>query len=109
MRSIKTYVEGKEQLTQVPKVTLMSRSPMANVEDAEDTVETNNDISSEFNAQTHVQHFQYIFREYYGVALADWAKAAIADNTTINQKVYRLMGLPHVGCNSHKFNLDIEE
>ena len=50
MRSIKTYVEGKEQLAQVPEATLMSCSPMTNVDDVEDTEETKNNISSEFNA-----------------------------------------------------------
>ena len=41
--------------------------------------------------------------------LSDWAKAAIADNTTTNRKACRLLDIPHVGCNNHKFNLDIDE
>ena len=115
MRNIKSYVEGRKQLTAVPTVTLLSCSPMAKIDDTDTedtevaTTDTANQMSSQFNAQTHVEHFCEIFTEYYDIALSDWAKAAIADNTTTNRKACRLLGIPHVGCNNHKFNLDIDE
>ena len=119
MRNIKSYMEGYKHKTAVPTVTLLSCSPMAKIDDTntEDTevatevatTDTANQMGSQFNVQTHVGHFREIFTEYYDIALSDWAKAAIADNTTINQKACRLLGIPHVGCNNHKFNLDIDE
>ena len=65
------------------------------------TTDTANQMTFQFNAQTHVEHFREIFTEYYDIALSDWAKAAIADNTTTNRKACRLLGIPHVGCNNH--------
>jgi hypothetical protein len=45
--------------------------------------------------------------QYYGLTL-DWVKAIIADNTATNLRAARLRNKPHVGCNNHKLNLDIE-
>ena len=39
------------------------------------TTDTANQMTFQFNAQTHVEHFREIFTEYYDIALSDWAKA----------------------------------
>jgi hypothetical protein len=57
-----------------------------------------------------VEYFTNVFHDYYDVlTLGNWAKASIANNTSTNCKVASLLDLPHIGCNNHKLNLDVEE
>ncbi len=107
---------GTSNSEDVPVVTLLSCAPMGKIDatDEEDTdtapigIDSHEERSSKFTAEVHAAHFKQIFFECYGISLTDWAKAAVADNTTTNRKTCRILGLPHVGCNNHKLNLDME-
>ena len=44
-----------------------------------------------------------------GIKLEDWALCQIADNCTTNRKLTKLLTIFHVGCMSHKFQLDLSE
>ena len=41
--------------------------------------------------------------------MESWAKLSIADNTSTNHKIARLLNLCHVGCLNHLLNLDIKD
>jgi len=103
-------------MTEVPVATLLSCAPMAKIDAGNQTdtditsisVEAEVERSSKFTAEVHAEHFKKVFLDTYGVTLGNWAKAAIAKNTTTNKKNCRILALPHVGCNNYKLNLDME-
>mmetsp|Transcript_20502 Transcript_20502/g.25245 ORF Transcript_20502/g.25245 Transcript_20502/m.25245 type:complete len:93 (+) Transcript_20502:772-1050(+) len=92
-------------MTEVPVATLLSCAPMAKIDAGNQTdtditsisVEAEVERSSKFTAEVHAEHFKKVFLDTYGVTLGNWAKAAIADNTTTNRKACRILKLPHVG------------
>lgn len=43
----------------------------------------------------------------YRTNLSEWLICQIADNTNTNLKIARLLGVPHIGCMSHKLNLEV--
>jgi hypothetical protein len=116
IKSSKVIINGKEEQTEEPEIVLLSVAPMSKIDatgkpDSDDCQgdEQVTEAASSFTAQVHVDHFTSIFRDYYNVAIGNWAKASIADNASTNCKVASLLDLPHVGCNNHKLNLDIKE
>jgi hypothetical protein len=92
----------------VPKITLLAVAPMTHVPVAEEDSENAREVeeTNKFNAEAHVNFFSETLT-FYGLEL-QWVKASIADNTSTNLKVARLIGCPHVGCNNHKLNSDVE-
>mmetsp|Transcript_20501 Transcript_20501/g.25240 ORF Transcript_20501/g.25240 Transcript_20501/m.25240 type:complete len:122 (+) Transcript_20501:681-1046(+) len=102
--SKKTIVDGKPQVTEVPTATLISCAPMTKIDASEqpdtDTTSITLEVeerSSTFTSEVHSEHFKKVFCDTYGLTLGNWAKAAIADNTTTNRKACRILKLPHVG------------
>jgi hypothetical protein len=91
-----------------PEITLLAVAPMTHVPVAEEDSENarEDEETTKFNAEAHVNFFSETLG-FYGLEL-QWVKASIADNTSTNLKVARLIGCPHVGCNNHKLNLDVE-
>ena len=57
----------------------------------------------------HAVHFQNILREFYDIDLDEWVVCSIADNTSKNHKVARILNKAHVGCQKHLLNLDIRQ
>jgi hypothetical protein len=47
-------------------------------------------------------------KDFYDINIKTWCKAIIADNTKTNIKIAKDLQVPHVGCYSHKLNLDVE-
>ena len=113
--SIKNIVDGNPHVTKFPVAALVSCAPMIKIDtsDQKDTDTTSialelEERSSPFTSEIHSEHFKKVFRDTYGLTLGNWAKKAIADNTTTNRKICRIENFPHVGCNNHKLNLDME-
>ena len=89
---------------------LISNEEDINTDDSPLRDEHEEDVrSSSLNAEVHANHFKKIFRSHYGLSVSEWGKACIADNTSTNRKTAKILNLPHVGCNNHKLNLDIED
>lgn len=51
-------------------------------------------------------HFKDIFK-YYNLDVTRWAVCQDSDNCRTNKK--RMLGIPHVGCNNHKLNSEVEK
>ena len=110
---------SKKIMKEYPVSTLLSVAPLAVVEeeghDFVDLDDMDQDVSSnlreaiEFNAETHAEHYKNILRHYYGVDCGKWARFSLADNTSTNLKIARLLRIPHVGCKNHQFALDVND
>ena len=88
-------------------ITLLAVAPMQQVPVDVDDERNISEETAKFTAECHVNFFQETF-EFYDIDLRQWIKASIADNTKTNLKIARSLGVPHVGCNNHKLNLDVE-
>ena len=87
---------GTERILYCP---LLSVSPMGKV-----GVKDTDDETTDFSAKVHALHIKEIL-PYYGVQVEDWAVCQIVDNCTLNKKVSKLLGIPMVGCHSHRLHL----
>lgn len=93
---------------------LLSCSPMAHVKTTGDNeksdfdAEMSHEEATTFDARTHVEHFKDVFTNFYGLDVCKWAVCQVADNCSTNKKVAQLLKIPHVGCNNHKLNNEVE-
>ena len=94
---------------------MLSVSPLhTTVEEDTDDLETtegsktddNQREASYFKAETHLKHFKKIF-EYYNYDFDAWTKAQLADNPSVNKKLARLGGFPHLACNNYLLNSEM--
>ena len=102
----------KKQVRNEVVSSLLSCAPMQKKNDNEDHCEDDDDVDEEttaFDAETHVQHFENILREYFDVELKKWVVCHIADNASVNRKFSDLTGIPHIGCKNHKLNLEMNK
>ncbi len=63
--------------------------------------------TSTWDAKTHVHRIREVF-DLFSIDISTWMSCQIADNNSINRSVARMLRIPHVGCMSHKLNLDVE-
>jgi len=82
---------------------LISVSPISKASDLEDE---ENYEATEFDAVTHVRQLEDIFH-IYGINFHEWMLCFIADNAPVNKRIAKLIEVPHVGCLSHKLNLEV--
>jgi len=102
----------------VVRSTLISLAPMtqecvgsdSNSDDDNDQSDIEFDESDEatkFNAEAHLNFFRTIFI-YYKQVFDQWVICLIGDNVAVNIRTSRLAGKPHVGCASHRLNLEVQ-
>lgn len=95
-------------------VNLLSVSPMAKFRDPNSRNETDVDgddveETTVFNAQTQVNHFEEVFKEFYDVDIRDWAICQTADDVAVNKKIARILGIPHIGCKNYLLALQVSK
>jgi hypothetical protein len=96
---------GEQILVGEPHIVLLACSPMNHTED--DNSEITDTVT--FNAEQHIEFFQESLL-FYGLTFSDrFITNQIADNTSVNKKIARILELPHVSCTNHKFNLEVED
>lgn len=100
----KAIINGTVQELDQVKSVLLSVAPMQKIEDEV----PDDDEIAQFTSQAHFDHIKTIFG-YFGVSPEDWIICQIADNASVNRKLAKLLKVPHVGCLSHKFNLDVQD
>ncbi len=61
-----------------------------------------------FTAETHVHFFRETFH-VFGLEFQSWCKCLIGDNASVNLRIAQLCKRPHVGCASHKLNLEVQK
>jgi hypothetical protein len=112
MRTVSHVKKGITMKEEVPTITLLSCSPMAQVpntnEDSDsDTDSDDDEEATKFNAETQAQFVEDSI-DWYDLVLA-WIYCLLADNTTTNRKTARILGKPHVPCHSHLSSLEVHE
>ena len=103
-----TYIPGQNEKVKV-KSPLLSMSLMHSVckcDDSENCVCDSETI--EFDAGTYTEHIKNIFG-IYSIVFDEWCISQTADNCNLNHSIASKLNIAHVGCSSHKLNLDIEE
>ncbi len=60
--------------------------------------------STEFNADAHVNYFQKTF-ELYGIEYDRWVLCQCADSASVNPKILRETHCRHISCKNHKLAL----
>ena len=59
-----------------------------------------------FNAECYVKFIKETF-EVFDCDFDEWCVALIRDNINTNKRISSITGKPHVGCSSHKLNLEV--
>lgn len=103
MYAINDEKTGKSQV----RTPLLSMSPMAMMckcprYECECDAET-----TSFDSQTHAEHIRSIF-SLYSIPISSWLICQVTDNCNVNGLISELLSIPHVGCSSHKLNLEVE-
>ena len=91
-----------------PEISLLFCSPIYDVIEITENMEVQAERASSFNADLHSKHFRHVFEQDYNIDLDSWVECAIADNTSTNKKIARLLQIPHVPCANHLLNLDMK-
>ncbi|CAB9515777.1 Inherit from NOG: AvrBs3 and PthA family of transcription activator-like effector proteins [Seminavis robusta] len=101
----RTVIEdGKKVVKEEVETVLLSVAPITRLADDSANVEE----ASSFTAQVHCDYIQELFEEL-GIDFDKWVFCQTADNCSTNLKLAKDLGIPHVGCMSHKFNLDVKD
>ena len=82
-----------------PRVTLLALTTMAKEDNVTNT-------ATRFDAETDFSFFDPTF-ETYEICADDWCVAFISENTKTNFRISRLADKPHIVCNNHKLNLEV--
>ena len=95
----------------VPSSVLLDMFPMSNVPATNDEASklnpTEDTDATTFTAEVHAKFFRDIFLNLYDTDIEEWSVCQTADNATVNKKVARLLGIPHIPCNNHLFNSEV--
>ena len=63
--------------------------------------------ASEYTAQVHADHIKHILHNFYGI-LVSWITNQTADSASVNTKLAKLLGIPHVNCENHLLNNEVK-
>jgi hypothetical protein len=115
VRHKKFHSKKDVEIIETPVITLLACAPLGNREEDDSTDSDDSDEgmavvvpeeATAFNADNHVYFFKQTL-EFYNKDL-DWVVCSIADNCSVNKKIAQLLKVPHVGCQSHKLNLEVK-
>lgn len=94
-----------EQIVAAP---LLSVSPMAMNCQCNSGICTCSDETNTFDGKTHAEQIRSIFMDIFKIDSVEWIICQIADNTNLNPCIADWLHIPHIGCASHKLNLQVE-
>lgn len=105
MRKVPIVRNGVECDVEELCLVLISVSPLS-----KEVVDGNvsEDEAERFDADAHLRHLKEIFA-FYDQDVYNWVLCSIADNAPVNKRLASLLGVPHVGCMSHKLNLEVKK
>ncbi len=105
---IASYCSRQEGGTEIqPRQSVIAVPPIPTV-DNESGVVVSDHENAEFNAETHHTFLKDILNSY-GINFQYLVICLICDNASVNRKLARTCTKPAIGCNSHKFNLQMKQ
>ena len=87
-----------------PLLAVLAISPMSH--SSTNVNSSSFDETTAFNAKSRIRFFEEKF-DFFGFSFYYWCFSLIGDNASSNKKAATLIGKPHVGCASHKLELEI--
>lgn len=112
MAVIDSYVPADDEVRlsdstkkQHPRLSLLALALKGKIEDQDGQFSLNEEETTQFNTESHVQFLRGIFK-FYGWDFDKWCLCLNADNTSVNSVFVIFCENPFVGCNSYKFHLD---
>lgn len=104
---------GMPHIFWTPICVLLACSPMNHHTYGDDDSQAVIDAAIRFNATQHIEFIEHVL-DYFKVSLAVvdgvlFVVCQITDNASVMKSIADLLAFPGVGCNNHKFNLDIED
>lgn len=100
--SVLQVVNGVRKTLPVSCCTFLSVSPMGHLSEGD----SQGNETTTFNAEVHLNFFRTCL-EFYRQKVEEWCICFVGDNASTNLRVARLAKKTHVGCNSHKLNLEV--
>ena len=67
-----------------------------------------NEPGDDHSADTHARFLKDMLRRDYGKGI-DNCLFIVADNCSVNKRLAQLMGVPQIGCASHRLNLAVQD
>eukprot|EP00171_Calliarthron_tuberculosum_P005080 IDg5080t1 len=104
VRHVPVVRNGNETYVKELCLPLLTVSPLPKAASEEGT---SDDEAESFDAEAHVRHLITTFK-YFKLDVYKWVLCSIADNCPVNKVLARKLGVPHVGCMSHKLNLEVK-
>ncbi len=101
MQKCTLIVEGSELKYDKHELCLLACAPPPPVSS---DVENEEEESTEFNADAHVNYFQKTF-ELYGIEYDSWDLCKCADSAAVNPKISRETHCRHISCKNHNLAL----
>lgn len=96
-------VNNCERNRSVPRLTLLGKSPLSGPDSER---EDNDHEAVTFGEEAHIRYFCEAMR-FYDLNFSTWTKCLIADNRSVNRRIASITAKPHIGCVSHKLNLEV--
>ena len=109
VKKILEYKNGEILEKDKTVINLISCAPMLNAMDEDADDEEEQKIACKFNAEIHAEHLHTVLTDIFNIDVEKWTMCCIADNTSTNHKIARLLKLPHLGCLNHLLNLDVQD
>ena len=104
-------VEGDEHL----EINLLACSPMPTTDAEEEQIPSGDDddddephYAAKFDAETMRNFIQGVLQQY-DQTIDSLLIALLADNTEVNRKLARIIGVPHIPCHNHEVALDVSK
>ncbi len=104
MRKCTLIAEGSEFKYDMHELHLLACAPLPPVSS---DVGNEEEESTEFNNDAHVNYFQKTF-ELYGVEYDSWVLCQCEDSAAVNPKISRETHCQHVSCKNHNLALDVK-
>lgn len=98
------FRDGKQYYEEQCVIPLLTASPMSHVRDIDEGGEDKE--ATWFDAETQIRHLEDLLH-FYGCSFHEWFLCSICDNCNLNKSIARLLDVSHIGCLSHKLNLEV--
>ncbi len=103
MESLKRVSNGELNAKLKLALPLLSVSSLAPRDEDENVIESK---AMTPNTETHIRHIEDVLTPYH-LNVYECTTCLIANSCNLNLRIARSLELPHVGCSSHKLNLEV--
>ena len=111
---------GSVKIVKGPIISLLSLSPLHVFSDKYEGVDDDAppqkeresrdvEVAANFTSEVHRDQIVDVMKQFYHIDIEEWLTCQTADNVSSNKKLARLLGVPHVSCESHLLNNEVKK